>query len=525
MFRKIARIFLGALLASALTAGVPLIGTATADPAGAVHFVRLADSGFDGFTSSPTAGGQEWLRSHMWRMIVWSPYFDGRTSWYPNGWVYDDSYAIYRGSSLASEHPEWILRDSAGHPLYIPSGCSGGSCPQYAGDISNPAFRHAWIEELKGEVAKGYRGVFVDDVNMVMEVGNGNEESVAPIDRSTGQPMTPEVWRGYMARFMQEVRAQLPGTEIVHNAIWCAAEHAGTANANIRAEIESANYIFLERGANDSGLTGGEGQYSLKAFLSFVDQVHAVGRGVVMDGTSSTPQGLTYNLANYFLVSGGDDAVSGDAQTPENWWSGWSVELGEALGPRYAWNHLTRRDFAGGMVLVNAPGEPTQTIALPTPMRDAEGVTVSSVTLGPGSGAILRGTTPPSGEGAGGGTAGGPTTGSGGTTTGSDSGSTAGSTGGSTSSTGSTGGSTTGGGPTGGSTWGSGSTAGGTGGSTSGTGSTSHGGSLPGHRGRHIPHFKRGDRRARAAGVHRYPARHRRRHRHGGSHRTLAAQH
>ncbi len=525
MFRQIPRIFLGVLLACALTASVPLIGAAAAAPAGTVHFVGLADSGFDKFTSNPTATSQEWLRAHMWRMIAWSPYFDGRTSWYPNGWVYDDSYAIYRGSSQASEHPEWILRDAAGHPLYIPSGCSGGSCPQYAGDISNPAYRHAWIEELKGEVAKGYRGVFVDDVNMVMEVGNGNEESVAPIDRSTGQPMTPETWRGYMAGFMQEVRAQLPNIEIVHNAIWCAAEHAGTANANIRAEIEAANYVFLERGANDSGLTGGEGQYSLKAFLNFVDQVHAVGRGVVMDGTSGTPQGLTYNLASYFLISGGNDAVSGDAQTPENWWSGWSTELGEALGARYTWNHLIRRDFTGGMVLVNPPGEPTQTIALPTPMRNAEGVTVSSVTLGPASGAILTGTTPPPGESAGSGSptgsgsTDGSTTGSGTTSGGFTTGGAWNAGSGGSSGGGSTDGATSGGGPTSGSGGGSTTGNGGTTGSGGGTGS--HGGYRTAHRHwRPRPHAKIGDRRAHAAHVRHRGARHE--HRHGRNHRAPA---
>jgi hypothetical protein len=376
--------------------GTVFAGEASADTAGTVHFIRLADSGFDRFTSNPTAAAQEWLRSHMWRMIAWSPYFDNKTAWYPNGWVYDDSYAIYRGSALANAHPEWILRDAAGNPLYIPSGCSENTCPQYAGDIGDPAFRQAWIDELKTEIARGYRGVFVDDVNMDMQVSNGNEEIVAPIDPATGGPMTSEAWRGYMARFMQEVRAQLPDIEIAHNVIWFADEHAGTANANIRAEIESANYVVLERGANDAGLTGGEGPWSLHALLSYVDQVHALGRGIVMSGASSEPQGLSYNLASYFLVSNGNDAVSGRGQTPENWWPGWEVNLGEAVGPRYTWGHLLRRDFTGGMVLVNPPGEPTETVSLPTPMQNVEGATVTSVTLPPASGAILRGAPPAS---------------------------------------------------------------------------------------------------------------------------------
>jgi hypothetical protein len=362
-----------------------------ADSAGTVHFVRFSNPSFDQYTDNPSPSTETWLTTHMWRLGVYSHYFDSKTSWYPNGWLYDDSYAIYGDSALAGEHPEWILRDSAGNRLYIPYGCSNGTCPQYAADISNRAYRRYWIENAQTMMAKGYRGLFVDDVNMDLKVGNGQEEHVAPIDPSTGQPMTEEAWRSYMATFMQEIRAALPSSEIVHNVIWFAANHAGTANASIRSEISSANYIFLERGVNDSGLTGGTGSWSVNALLSYVDEVHALGRGIVLDGTASDPQGLQYNLASYFLVSTGNDAVSGGGQTPENWWAGWSVNLGEPLGARYSWNNLLRRDFTGGMSLVNPPGSSTRTISLPSPMQAVDGSMVTTVTLPAASGVILRG--------------------------------------------------------------------------------------------------------------------------------------
>jgi len=369
-------------------------GSAGADTAGTVHFVRSADSGFDQFTSTSSPEAQAWLRSHMWRMMVWSPFFDQKTSWYGQGWMYDDAYAIYRGSQMASQHADWILKDGAGNNLYIPFGCSAGSCPQYAGDVSNPAFRHNWIAEASAHIAHGYRGLFVDDVNLEQRTGNGQGQQVAPIDRSTGQPMSAASWRGYMADFMAEIRAALPHAEIVHNALWFADGNAGTNDPSIRREIESANYILLERGVNDSGLTGGGGQWSLNALLSYVDQVHAVGRGVVMDGGATDPAGMEYNLASYFLTSGGNDAVSGGGQTPNNWWTGWNVNLGEAAGPRRVVGNVLRRDFTAGMVLVNPPGAATQTVALPAPMQDVNGNTVTSVTLAAASGAVLRGNVP-----------------------------------------------------------------------------------------------------------------------------------
>ena len=226
---------------------------------------------------------------------------------------------------------------------------------------------------------------------MDMQVGNGQGTLVAPIDPATGQPMSSDAWRHYMATFMAEVRAALPSAEIVHNAMWFAASHAATANPDIRSEISSADFINLERGANDSGLTGGSGPWSLNAFLTFVNQVHGLGKNVVIDGNASDPQGMTYNLAAYFLISSGNDAVSSTGQTPLSWWSGFNTNLGPAAGPRYGWNNLLRRDFSAGMVLLNAPGEPTRTVTLPSPMQDISGNTVSSVTLAGGSGAVLRG--------------------------------------------------------------------------------------------------------------------------------------
>src|SRR5437588_2283290 len=325
----------------------------------------------------------------MWRMLVWSPYFDSKTAWYPQGWLYQDAYAVYQSSQLALGHPDWILRDSSGNALYIPYGCSGGSCPQYAGDISNAAFRHNWIEEASAHLAHGYRGLFVDDVNMEERVGNGSGASVLPIGLG-GATITATAWRSYMAEFMSEIRAAFPGIEIVHNAIWYANSHAGPSDPSIRREIEAANYINLERGVNDSGLTGGTGPWSLQAFLSYVDSVHALGRGVDMDGSSPEVPGMEYNLASYFLISTGNDAVGSHGQTPSNWWPGFDVNLGEASGIRHAWGNVLRRDFSGGIVLVNPPGAATQNISLPGPMRNVGGSTVTSVTLPAASGAVLR---------------------------------------------------------------------------------------------------------------------------------------
>ena len=126
------------------------------------------------------------MRAHYARMKTWAPYFDSRLDWYPNAWAYRDAYAVYRGSAQANAHPEWILKDAGGNKLYIPYGCGGGDCPQYAGDIGNPAFRAAWIANARATMSQGYKGLYIDDVNMQWRVGNGAGRDVDAIDPRTG---------------------------------------------------------------------------------------------------------------------------------------------------------------------------------------------------------------------------------------------------------------------------------------------------------------------------------------------------
>src|SRR5436190_18301726 len=166
--------------------------------AGAVRFVKQAQPAFDRFTRN--ARFAPWMHRHFWRMTAYSPYFDSRVRWYGNAWVYRDLYAIYRGSKLARTHPEWILKDELGRPLYIPYGCSGGNCPQYAGDVGNPSFRSHWIRGAQAALRHGYRGIFIDDVNMLLRVADGSERGVVPIDPRTGSSMSLAAWRRYVAR-------------------------------------------------------------------------------------------------------------------------------------------------------------------------------------------------------------------------------------------------------------------------------------------------------------------------------------
>ncbi len=370
--------------------GTPLAEETTppGDGSGQVRLVKDANSSFD---AEDILANATWINAHFYRMTGYSPWFDLNLGWYRRTRAYEDAYAIYKGSALAREHPGWIVRDANGNKLYIPYGCSGGSCPQYAADISNPAWRSHYVSTVKATLAKGYIGVFVDDVDMWANTGNGLGQRVAPIDHNTGKPMSDEVWRGYFATFMEELRAATPGYEITQNQVWYAGG-GPTANSRIAQSMRQADCINVELGVDDKGLTGGTGSLSVYSLLNYIDAVHSLGAFVDMGGNGTSLQQLQYTLAGYLLVNDGRDLVTGNnSQTVTSFWSGWGVNLGEAEGPRSRTPEgLFKRRFTNGIVYLNEPGASTKTIVLPTAMKNVAGQTVSTVTLPASSGAVLR---------------------------------------------------------------------------------------------------------------------------------------
>ena len=348
---------------------------------GRVHFVQVHDPSFDSITADPSPATQAWFDTHYDRMLVHEPAFDSRLSWYHSGWAYKDLYAIYNPSALADEQPEWILRDADGNPLYIPWGCGDGTCPQYAADPGNPDFRSHWIDEAGRDiVAKGYRGIFVDDVNLAVKVGDAAGDDTLPIDPRTGAPMTVDDWRRYIAEFVEAIRAAFPTIEIVHNGVWW---FAPPTDAYVQRELLACDGYWMERGVAD-----GISPDTFEAMLDFVDLVHTLGRGVVWHNLSTSTDDREYAMATYFLTSWGFDGFHhGATGDPANWWAGWDVDLGDPTTARQSMDGVWRRDFSRGTVLANPPGGARTTIAVDGDRLD--GTHVASVTLPPGSGVVL----------------------------------------------------------------------------------------------------------------------------------------
>ena len=378
------------LFLSSLLAGS---ATTSAGDAGHVRYVKLTSPAFDRYTNHPTHAQAAWMRGAFWRMVAYTPYFDRRTAFYPQALAYKDLYAVHVGSRRAAAHPDRLLRDRTGRPLFLPWHCDGRHCPQYAGDITSPAFRQAWIADARRILARGYRGLFIDDVNLHYAVSDRAGVHVDPVDRRTGRPMTATAWRQQMARFLEQIRRALPYAEIHHNAVWFAASGPGApagADRYVRRQILAADTINLERGIVDDHLTGGTGRFSLHALLAYVDVVHRLHRTVTMASYASSRAEQRYQLAGSLLVNAGADALADEVSTPRNFWSGYRVQLGPAAGRRNRDSAgLWRREFARGLVLLNEPDSPARTVAVPAGLCSPDGARVRTVRLRAASGAVL----------------------------------------------------------------------------------------------------------------------------------------
>lgn len=368
----------------------PQLGT------GNTRFVGRFDPRWDSWITNATPSQQNWLNRHMWGVSSFSSFFDAHTRWAPPTIAYKDLYAISRDDAqVLRDHPEWVLRDEHGKRLSIPWGCEPGPCPQLAGDIGNPDFRARWIEQARDVVSRGYSGLWIDDVNMEMRVGHATMEQTTPIDPRTGQLMRFEDWRRYVAEFLEEIKRSLPDAEIVANVLWFGGTGIGRdRDPHVQRAYRAVDRLNLERGFNDAGLTNGSEPrdiWSVDAFMAFIDRMHAIGKPVTLDSWSLTTPEWEYNLAGYFLVDEGSDALGEMTLTPGKWWSGWDVRLGRALGKRTRDSSgVFRRHFAQGLSLLNPPGGRRRTIKLGKTMRTVDGKVVSSVRLAPGRGAVLR---------------------------------------------------------------------------------------------------------------------------------------
>jgi hypothetical protein len=348
-----------AVLVLILAALVPAVAQAAP---GTVTLVRAA--------GDPGTPAEQWfLGWRMWRM-------HGATAWHPNSWARRSAYAL--DTVTAAAHPEWVLKDRYNRPLYV------NGLP--AADFGDGAYRAWWIGQATAQAA-GLRGLYIDDVTMTRRASLSWGTTANPRDPRTGATMTEANWQRYMAAFMVAVRAAFPVAEIVHDVQWW----RGDAGAEIARGLAAASFVAIEKGFNDPLTTGGAGTYGFQTLAAFVERRQAAGQGVILDAPVDSAAGMTFGLANLLLLDTGRLALGNDLWTaPGHFWPDYDVNIGAPTGARTSWSGVWRRDFAHGVALVNEPGMPSRALSLGPGYATLDLAPVTDLTLGAGTGLVLR---------------------------------------------------------------------------------------------------------------------------------------
>ncbi|HEX9992580.1 MAG TPA: putative glycoside hydrolase [Acidimicrobiales bacterium] len=277
------------------------------------------------------------------------------------------------------DHPEWFLTDGSGRRL------EWRSWPgHWQVDVGNPSYQQRWLENVRAELAAhGWDGVIMDnaitraqslttpaparydtDVEMQAAV-RSMLAAVSPPLREAGYVTFANVsdsrmWPGLWADWL----TLLDGASEEHFVSW--------------SSVPGSGFVW------DWGTTGWRGMVDQIATAARMGKIAMVKIGGVIPDRAAA----IYGLASYLLANDGRSVIShGDGTwEPEFEW-----RLGRPLGDyRDLGNHVYRRDFARGTVIVNAADSGSVTVDLGGTYVDGAGTSMNQVTLGATRGAILR---------------------------------------------------------------------------------------------------------------------------------------
>ena len=261
-----------------------------------------------------------------------------------------------RQHALVGRGPLRSCATPPGGKLYIPFGCSGGTCPQYAADIGNPEFRAAWIEEARSQLAHGYKGPLRrrrEHLHAGLQ-----RHGHATWRRSTRAPARDDAGPRGSATSPTSWQSSAPRSrrEIVHNSIWFAGDSRRARPARACAGRRDQPRARASTTPASPAATG----TVRAAHAAQPTSTTATPRAA---RSSSTPTAPTEAARLYGLAAllpdllrprparqlpraarrrtGGRATTSSSARPPAR---------------RYDWNGLIRRDFAGGFALRQRPG-------------------------------------------------------------------------------------------------------------------------------------------------------------------------
>ncbi len=286
-------------------------------------------------------------------------------------------------------HPEWFLTDAAGKRI---QSCAWSSL--WLMDVGNASYQQAWLDNVAAEAkARGFDGVMLDDVNQ-SQTGHLCGRTIAKYPQAAD-------FTAAMSSFMAKVGPGLSGKGLlvmpnIFIANWWEPSGIAAWDAFVSNSSGAVQEYFTKWGM-DSGqwFTDDGGYHNDWTYRQdFLRRTQAAGK--IFVGLTYAPstdlRSMRYARASFLADwNGGPSALSFEPTTPEQqdpYNSIWTEDLGSPLGAKYKVGLAWRRDFSGGVIVVN-PSTSQQTVSLGGTFSTLSGELVTSATLGSADAAIL----------------------------------------------------------------------------------------------------------------------------------------
>lgn len=310
-------------------------------------------------------------------------------------------YACHNGTDDASlptgvgycyantQHPEWFLKSSGGSRLTY-----GSYAGHWQMDIGNQSYQQAWTTNVKNDLSsKGFDGAMLDNALFACD---DYHSGVCPASYPTNT--------SFQSAYKSMLGVVTPGLNAAGLKTMAnlnnARTHPGAWNGYLDRLNGGFDEFWLSFSSSNVLPEYGNPSQGWKAVVDEIAYAESAGKfvGVQPHFSAGDKATFRYAYASFLMANGGrgsfSEINSTDAYTsPPAWHAEYDWDLGAASGAYYAIStNVYRRDFACGMALVNAnaSGSPAVSIPLGRAMLNQDGTSVTSLSMGGLSGAVLR---------------------------------------------------------------------------------------------------------------------------------------
>jgi len=283
--------------------------------------------------------------------------------------------------------PQWFSTTSAGARIEW-----NGYPGHWQMDIGDAAYQNAWASNVIAEAkADGWDGISVDNANVdpgYTESGymSGKLPSEYPT-RASYEAAT----RSFLANVGPKVKAE--GLLIFPNI---------QANMNYATPALWKDWTtFTSGGIREflckwgHGTTGHFGGAGCQLYLDTMAATQSVNRSIILSiySTATDTRTMRWGRANFLLGWDGvsASALSFDTQsTSDPYNQEWVIDVGKPVGAITTQGNAKLREYSAGYVAANHSSSTAQTVTFPRQYRMPDGTLVTSTTLQPLTGLIVR---------------------------------------------------------------------------------------------------------------------------------------